>query len=250
MGEPGDGRAEKGGQNFVCRYVSTVGNTKNITKAEAKSLQKAGIDIVIVFETTAKRALSGYAAGQYDAATAQAQAMAAGGPKNGVVYFGVDFDATPLERVVVRRYLDGAAHVLGKNRVGVYGSYYVVKDALDHGTCKYAWQTYAWSGGQRDPRAHLYQYHNGAVINGVSCDLDRAYKPDFGQWWYVPPAPVPGPQDEDPYWVWLRWQLGEGEFENHGSDPAWRPLSLPKRVPRLWWAKKWLFLARRKKAGK
>jgi hypothetical protein len=60
--------------------------------------------------------------------------------------------------------LSGAGSILGKDHVGIYGGYYPVKRALDAGVCKYAWQTYAWSGGQWDPRAHIRQNKNGDVL--------------------------------------------------------------------------------------
>jgi len=242
---PSPAALKRAGKDFVCRYVSTPGNPKNITKTEVKFLQKANIDIVIVFETTAARSLAGYSAGVYDATSALEQAKAAGGPADSAIYFAVDFDATEDEQLVINRYLLGAAHVLGKNKVGVYGGIWVVKRALEAGICKYGWQTYAWSGGRLYEKAHIYQYKNGVYIAGANCDLDRAYRADFGQWYYEPPKPI-GPQDEEPYWQWLRWQLGEGEYKNHGSDPKWRPLSLPKRVPASWWIRKIAFLAARK----
>lgn len=167
---------------FVCRYVSTPGNPKNITRAEADQLRKNGIDVVIVFETTADRAKSGLAGGKYDAVQALAQANGAGAPPNSAIYFAVDFDATEAQQDAINAYLRGAASVLGHDHVGVYGGYYVVKRALDAGVCKYAWQTYAWSGGQWEPRAHLQQYLNAQHVGSASVDFNRAVKRDFGQW--------------------------------------------------------------------
>lgn len=45
-----------------------------------------------------------------------------------------------------------------------------------------------------------------------------------------------GGQHEDPYWLWLRWRLGEGEFKRFGgASQKHRPTILPDRVPKLWW---------------
>lgn len=246
-GRPSPVVLKRYGKDFVLRYVSTPGNDKNIDNAERKLLQDAGIDIAIVFETTANRALGGYAVGRQDAYAARKQVMRAGGPADGVIYFAADVDVESFrDFALVNAYLRGAASVLGKECVGVYGEYDVVKSAHEAGVCKFLWQTYAWSHGEIYPYAHLWQYHNGVRIDGVSCDLDRALRPNFGQWYYEPPEPVPGPQEEEPFWLWLRWSLGEGEFKGHGSDPSWRPLSLPKRVPPTWWIRKLAFLAARK----
>lgn len=236
------------GKSFVIRYVSTSGNPKNISKSEAQGLLNAGIDVGIVFETTTGRALQGFAAGVHDAGRARDQVVAAGGPKDGgVIYFAVDIDTISAgERGRIAAYLDGCAHVLGKNKVGVYGEYDVI-EAMVPTHCKYGWQTYAWSRGHVSGKACLYQYNIFAHVGALPVDLDRALRDDFGQWFYEAAGPVPGPYPEDPYWVWLRWQLGEGEFKGHGADPKWRPLTLPAKVPKSWWLKKLAFLAARKR---
>jgi Domain of unknown function (DUF1906) len=181
---------------FVCRYLSTPGNPKNITLAEATDLKLAGIDVVLVFETEGNRALVGRAAGIADAQSARAQAGLiglAGAP----VYFAVDFDAQPTQLPLVLGYLAGAASVLGHDFTGVYGGFAAVKAALDGGVCRYAWQTYAWSGGIWDPRAHLHQYANGKSLCGISVDFDRANAPDFGQH-KRQPLPQPKPAGSSP----------------------------------------------------
>lgn len=163
---------------FVCRYLSTPGNPKNATAAEISALHAAGIDVVLVFETVANRALGGKAAGAADAKSAQAQVAALGFP-NAVIYLVVDFDPHGHETMIVS-YIAAAAGVLSPTRTGVYGGLAAVKACLDAKACKYAWQTYAWSAGQWDPRRHLEQYQNGQHIGGASVDLDRARQRSFG----------------------------------------------------------------------
>jgi hypothetical protein len=184
------------GVSFVCRYVSTPGNPKNLTRVEAQGLRRAGLNIVTVFETTANRALKGRATGKTDALSAQAQALNCGAPTDVPIYFAVDFDATEHDQIAINAYLAGAAEALGKNRVGIYGGYWPLKRALDARVCHYGWQTYAWSGGHWDPRAQLRQYLNGQHLAGTSVDFNHSMFPDFGQWLRPkppPPAPVPIP---------------------------------------------------------
>lgn len=184
------------GATFVCRYLSTPGNPKNLRPSEARQLRSSGIDVVLVFETTATRALAGAAAGKRDAASARRQALACGAPASTPVYFAVDFDATAAQTKAVNQYLAGAASVLGKDRTGVYGGYRAVRAALDAGVCRYGWQTYAWSAGVWDPRAHLQQTANAQTLGGVSVDHNQATVDDFGQWPAVrkpKPAPAPAP---------------------------------------------------------
>jgi hypothetical protein len=169
------------GVHFCCRYVSTPGNAKNLTKAEADRIKAAGMALVVVFETTANRALSGHAGGAADAASARTQAHACGAPATRPIYFAVDFDAHG-QTTQTNTYLAGAASVLGKTGTGVYGGLAAVKAALDAGACHYAWQSYAWSGGVWDKRAQLQQYKNGQSLAGHSVDYDRAMTSDYGQW--------------------------------------------------------------------
>jgi hypothetical protein len=177
---PGGASLKAAGKRFAARYLSN-GASKNLTRAEADDLAEHGVSSVVVWESTAKRPLSGRAAGISDAKTAAKQATAAGMPPGRPVDFAVDFDATSGQMATVMAYLDGAASVLGTARTGVYGGHDTVKAALDGGHARWAWQTRAWSEGQWDSRAHIRQ---GATqtIGGVSCDLNTALAADYGQW--------------------------------------------------------------------
>jgi peptidoglycan hydrolase-like protein with peptidoglycan-binding domain len=184
----------QGGATFVVRYVSHD-ESKNLSAGGAQLLSDAGFDLAVVWESTQCRAREGNAAGAADAHTAAAQAKASGMPANRPVYFAVDFDASDDDLPGVVDYLAGAASVLGRRSVGVYGGYRVVGHCLDQKVAQFAWQTYAWSAGRRDPRAQLYQHRNGVIIGGVSCDRDTAFAADFGQWRVqtakAPPFPYP-----------------------------------------------------------
>lgn len=169
---------KKAGIHFACRYLSHDAG-KNLTHAEARALSAAGIDVVVVWETTANRAQAGKQAGLTDAREAERQALACGMPASKPIYFAVDFDGTATQ---VAEYFRGVNSVLGVKRTGVYGGVRVVRGLMDAHLVHYAWQTYAWSGGEVEKRAHLYQYSNGHRLAGVSCDLDRAWHSDFGGW--------------------------------------------------------------------
>lgn len=182
---------------FVCRYLSHDTTGKNLTKAEADVLAGAGLWVVVVWETTAQRALAGHSAGAADARFADAQARACGMPDGRPIYFAVDWDATAGQQDEINAYLDGAASVLGRDRVGLYAGYWPVKRAFDAKKITWAWQTYGWSGGHWDGRAQLQQYSNSHTLNGVGVDYDRATTGDYGQW---KPGVSPKPQEDDmPY---------------------------------------------------
>lgn len=181
-GRPGPAALKRAGAKFVCRYVSHDTTGKDLTRDEADQLSEAGLWLVVVWETTASRALSGHSGGTADARDADRKARDCGMPADRPIYFAVDFDAQPSQQAVINAYLDGAASVIGRDRVGLYGGYGPVKRALDAGKARWAWQTYAWSGGRWDERAHIQQYSNNRVLNGVSVDYNRAMKDDYGQW--------------------------------------------------------------------
>ena len=167
------------GVTFVCRYLAGGhGGSKELTAQEARALTKAGIDIVVVWETTAGRTGEGRTAGEHDAVTAMGQAKRLGMPDDRPIYFAVDFDAAGDQ---VRRYFEGVKRILGA-RAGAYAGIRPVAYLLDHGLIRWAWQTYAWSSGKWDSRAQLRQVENGVTVAGVDADIDHAIAGDFGQW--------------------------------------------------------------------
>ena len=180
------------GYSFAARYFSydnSGTHGKILFAGEANALIAAGVDVVSNWEYGATDALGGFTSGVNDAKTAEAQAAAAGAPADRPIYFSVDFDATPADQTPINAYMDGVASVIGRNRTGAYGGYYVIKRAFDAGKIAWGWQTYAWSGGQWDPRAQLRQVQNGitAAGDGACCDLDEAAADDFGQWHHSAP---------------------------------------------------------------
>jgi hypothetical protein len=184
MPHPSIGDLRAAGVKFVCRYFSRDTTTKNLTAAEAKELTAAGIAIVCVWEHGKDRARAGRAAGVDDATEAAKQAKAVGMPADRPIFFAVDWDARSTEQAAINAYLDGAASVLGRARVGIYGGYGPVSRALDAGKAVWAWQTYGWSGmpTRWDDRAQLRQVKNGQELNGAAVDYDEARADDFGQW--------------------------------------------------------------------
>jgi hypothetical protein len=210
----------KWGATFVCRYISND-SAKDESLGEAQALANAGIWSVLVFETTARRAATGYASGVVDAKAALRRRAELHVPADRPIYFAVDYDASGSE---VMGYFRGVRSVLG-DRTGVYAGYKVVKALLDAKLVKWAWQTYAWSGGRWDSRAQLQQYHNDISVGGVGCDADRATTEDYGQWKpgispNANPTPTPDPTSEEDN------DMPTGPINN--GHQAITPISLPK----------------------
>jgi hypothetical protein len=163
---------KKAGVKYALRYISHDAG-KDLTVAEKRALHARGIQVGLVFESTSNRALGGESAGRTDARFAKSRCTSLG--LNDIpVFFACDWDATDAQKPTIAAYLRGAAGVLGRQRVGVYGSYYVVKHMVDHDVCDYFWQTYAWSGGHVSEQAHVLQYSNAHSIGGLSLDYNKA----------------------------------------------------------------------------
>lgn len=177
---PGGAAVKAHGYHFAARYLSHDNTGKTIHGPEVADLHRHGIGIVLVWEDSANAALGGHGRGVSDGRAALAQAQALGSPGNLPIYFAVDFEASAGEQGAIDNYLRGAASVLGAGRIGVYGSYYVVKRCFQNHTAAWGWQTLAWSGGHVLPAAHLYQ--NGAQDFGGGADVDEARHPSYGAW--------------------------------------------------------------------
>jgi hypothetical protein len=172
------------GKRFACRYGGPGSAGKQLDAAELAALSAAGIAVVANAEGAADGLKGGYAAGRSWAADADQYFRALGMPADRPIYLSVDFDASSSHWPALDAAMDGAASVLGRDRVGVYGGYRVIahfasmKDRL----ATWYWQTYAWSAGRWHPAAHIQQYRNGVTIGGADCDLNRAMVSDYGQW--------------------------------------------------------------------
>ncbi len=181
------------GYEAVARYVSPQ-SWKRLTRSEIADYHAHGIALLLNFESAAGNAKGGYSQGVSDARSFVSVARGLGltGPLTG--YFSVDYDVPSSGMGTVLNYLRGAGSVLGKDHVGVYGSYSVVKAAHESGAAKYLWQTYAWSGGRVYPGIHWYQYSNGHNVGGADADLNQIMFP-ASQWGAYGAAtdPTPGP---------------------------------------------------------
>ena len=222
-GLPGGAAIAAAGYGFVCRYLTDGGPDlpdKLVTAAEYDDLQAQGIAIVVTWETTPTRMLGGYSAGSDDALIADQTALALGHPGDRPVYFSCDFDAAPTDQAAIDSYLTGVADVISLDRTGVYGSYYVVQRCFDNKTAGWAWQTSAWSGGQREPRAHLYQRTGTVTVGGVNCDVNEALQADFGQ--YPITTISPGHPKE-------RHEMDQLPATDAPADPNSDPKTWPQR---------------------
>lgn len=170
------------GKKFACRYGGPGSAGKHLTLSEARALTAAGMSIVANAEGAADGLNNGYSAGVSWASQAEAHFAACGMPPDRPIYFSVDFDTTSGNWARLDAAMDGAASVIGRNRVGVYGEFSIIEHLAANGKATWFWQTYAWSGGRWSAHNHIEQYLNGVELAGANLDLDRALRSDYGQW--------------------------------------------------------------------
>jgi hypothetical protein len=191
--KPGPAALQAAGKTFACLYVSDSASGKNMTPAEVRALHAAGIAVVAVYQTSRGFMIGSAADGRHAATAGLALARSCGMPADRPLYFALDTEPALLSSADwsrVRAFCDGAAAVLGRGRVGVYGGLDAI-ERLVPDAAPWGWQTRAWS--VRDgavvwsPKAHIQQYDLGPsglgfAAFGGTVDLDRSTRSDFGQW--------------------------------------------------------------------
>lgn len=176
---PGAVQIRKAGYTFAVRYLLSRYPDAVLQTSELQELQASHLAVVLVSERNPTIALGGFSKGMEDARAALKQATAVGLPASDLkVYFAVDFGPDAAQMKTVMQYLQGADSVLGVGRVGVYGSYYVLHQALAQHLVHYTWQTIAWSDGKLEPSLTMLQNHQDF---GGGADKDQAYYADYGQ---------------------------------------------------------------------
>ena len=203
--------------SFVGRYLS-VDQYEHpaLTRHEIDHLKRGGMDIFAIWEVGKRRAFNRgnthdeFRAGVGDAHDADHKLRDIGAPDK-MVYFTVDEGIHPgfwhakatmgdtTEHAkngdLILKYFEGVGSVIGKERVGAYGTYTTLRMLFKADLITYGWQ---WTFKQQldwathhpiEPRAQLHQYSIYAkqkpqwgVSGAGALDLDRAVKRDFGQW--------------------------------------------------------------------
>lgn len=196
------------GYDGVVNYVSESRRGANfeakpITRQYADALRAAGLHIVSNYQygkpnwPEPSDFTRGHDGGVADAQTALGLHAAAGGGNSAPIFFSIDedIDSNTWNSVAVD-WFRGINSVLGVDRTGIYGHSqacaWAVKDGvIGHSTTaghRWAWQTSAWSHGERERTAVLYQAvvnspsSPGPLLGGINVDVDDVLATDFGQW--------------------------------------------------------------------
>lgn len=213
------------GYDGVIGYVSRSrpgGNfgAKPIKREYADGLRAEGLHIVSNFQYGKRGASAppdftrGFDGGVQDAQTAMGFHKAAGGPDSAPIIFTIDEDLDlPTWNNIGVDWFRGINSVLGVGRTGIYGHSRVCAWAIEDGVVghsttpgrRWAWQTKAWSLGEREPAAVLFQNvidtqsNPGPLVDGTRVDVSDVLAEDFGQWDLdrSPPAGVVPPDFDE-----------------------------------------------------
>jgi Domain of unknown function (DUF1906) len=176
---------------------------KPVTRDYADALRAAGLHVVSNFQygkpgwPTPSDYTRGYDGGVADARTALSLHAAAGGPASAPIFFSIDEDiSADTWKTLALQWFRGINSVMGIERTGIYGSanacsWAIADGVIGHSSTaghRWAWQARAWSHGERQPSAVLFQSvvytasSPGVLIGDVHVDEDDVLAPDFGQW--------------------------------------------------------------------
>ena len=165
------------GRKFVARYL------KNVTRAEIDADHAAGLTVVLISETTGRRALEGSMAGVECGRADLLLLHALGVPPGVAVYWAEDdLDVQPAQVPAIVQAAKAYRATLAGYRTGFYGGLRAVTAVGEAGAADFLWQTYGWSGGKWYPKVTLEQYLNGQNLPGAVVDFDRALTPAYGGW--------------------------------------------------------------------
>lgn len=222
------------GYDTVLRYVNGMAtHWKVLTVAERELIWSFGLSIMLVFETSAGRPLSGAGAGRIDGRLAALDAKRLGYPANCVMWVAFDIDVTNSNRSVCIAYLHAfrtayRAEMGAGALVGQYGDWDMIEALGD--TVDGHWQPNAkfwssvwdvllgrWRYRGTHPLAHLQQFK---TIDGY--DPNDVCRPGLRAW-VKPTAPQPEPQPEDDD-MGILFKINDGdtaEFVAAGGMARW-----------------------------
>lgn len=186
----------------ACRYISH-NTAKTLKLSQVKTIHGLKKVIVPNFEDLNSNAKGGAEQGRKDATFVVSELLALRCPKGVACYFSVDFQvlisAETDEVVAYFRAIEPIMRAAGY-LIGAYGDYDVIKKLLSLHIIDFAWQTAAWSDGERYRGAVLYQ-----DVFTRAYDVDELQATYYGGWTYkgaqTPPKPSPasvGPTTEEP----------------------------------------------------
>lgn len=179
---------------------------RNTPKPIVDELHANGVDVWLIDEHTAAESLTGPTqwAGRAHAAVADLQSI--GAPAGVAPYATADTNIRPDQFHIVEAGWQAYGPIL--QAAGYRRGYYAGEDLIDHlldlGLIDFGWGVGAisWNHGHWSDRVALRQLPQQTTVGGTTCDLNRIFVSDYGQWSAIPipiPTPTPEPSEEDMY---------------------------------------------------
>lgn len=204
------------GYDFAGRYlVPAVGALKEkaLTKREADAITGAGLRLLTVWETTAERVKGGAAAGAEDGRRALDCAKEIEIPREGILYFAVDYDAPAADMPTIEAYFHAAREQTHGYDIGVYGPYRAIEYLARRNVCRGYWQCLGWSGGQVSAYHNIYQAQWGKTVAGVPVDINDC--PDM---------------DRAGIWSYASEEVSEVRYNQLSEVPDWAQETIRKLI--------------------
>lgn len=174
----------------VLRYWPKQGGSRvvvGLTRAEITALKNDKRPFTTIYEAPAATWMAGgYGAGQQAGRWLASQFEATGYTPR-AVYLAADDPG--LSTAAVNACLDGAASVLGRGIVGLYGFLPQLKAAYEGGHASWWWLTGRYVNPADYPWIHVYQCQGSQpagvptklTVGGQETDVNMIFRPDWGQ---------------------------------------------------------------------
>jgi hypothetical protein len=189
----------KAGYRYVGRYINgSRTHWKVLTPTERDRLHAAGVDIFLIWETSADRPLSGATGGKIDGLKAVADAYRLGCPPEVPIVCAFDIDVWSANIVACEAYGRAFAATLAPYRFGLYGDWDIIERLQGISHLNVLANAWGWSGG-RDrvhPATHIRQGAQTTTAFGALDPL-RTIRPHqtWGETAPVVPPPVTVPPE-------------------------------------------------------
>ncbi|MBG6121051.1 DUF1906 domain-containing protein [Corynebacterium aquatimens] len=196
VGVPSARSVKNAGHLGAIRYVSNRRpgteswmTGKPVTLRETKDFAAYGLSTASIYQFGRANTadwLGGAASAAIHAPQAIALHKAAGGPTGRPIYIAIDDNPT-IDQYTnqIRPYLRAFQTALftAGYQAGVYGNYDTIQWCINDGIGTFYWQHDWGSRGRLHPRANIHQVGGlQTTIDGVTCDINRVYNRDWGQW--------------------------------------------------------------------
>ncbi len=164
---------------FVGRYYYKKDSWKQLQPSEAQLISNLGMDVLAIFESNPTSAdYFSFEKGLDDCKKAVDLGKYVGQPTQSAIYFTVDYNPSDEDYPKIEKYMkaiyEHMTELGSPYKIGLYGTYEVVKHFDGKYGIEYLWQTMAWSKGKKYDNACIIQTKNDMQINNMVVDENKS----------------------------------------------------------------------------